>query len=134
MMKRRCADALAIVGTALVGLTSWRCRRVRGARVVRAVEGEEAVAGDGGVGRDSESRPPSKYARASAGALGDVRGHGGYFPGYLSETAFYPSIDLALSIQVNTSTISRHLNPRALRATLDACARAIAAEARRDDD
>jgi len=62
-----------------------------------------------------------------AGALGDVLGHGGYFPGYLSETAYYPSIDLALSIQVNTSTISRELNPRALRATLDACASAIAA-------
>ena len=34
---------------------------------------------------------------------GPAQGHSGFFPGYLTEMAYFPDLDLAGAIQVNTS-------------------------------
>ena len=60
--------------------------------------------------------------------LGDVLGHAGYFPGYLTEMAFYADHELALTVQVNTTKMSRELNPRTMQALLDRCAKVLLAE------
>ncbi|MCZ6835850.1 MAG: serine hydrolase [Planctomycetota bacterium] len=57
--------------------------------------------------------------------LGDVIGHDGYFPGYLTNMSYYADHDLALSIQVNTTKMSREMNPRTMTRLLDECAKAI---------
>jgi D-alanyl-D-alanine carboxypeptidase len=37
-----------------------------------------------------------------AGAFGEVRGHGGWIPGYVSSLRYYPARDVAIAIQINT--------------------------------
>jgi D-alanyl-D-alanine carboxypeptidase len=39
--------------------------------------------------------------------LGAVRGHSGYFPGYLSEMAYYPEHGIGAAVQVNTSELAQ---------------------------
>jgi len=39
--------------------------------------------------------------------LGSVEGHGGWFPGYLSELAHFPELGLTLAVQVNTDDFRR---------------------------
>jgi len=60
--------------------------------------------------------------------LGTVIGHSGFFPGYLTDMSHYVDHDLSLAFQVNTSAISRELNPRAIQRLLDECAKAILEE------
>lgn len=44
--------------------------------------------------------------------LGPVYGHGGWFPGYLAELAYFPDHELAVAIQFNTDEIQRTGSPR----------------------
>ncbi|MHC4991409.1 MAG: serine hydrolase domain-containing protein [Planctomycetota bacterium] len=60
--------------------------------------------------------------------LGTVIGHSGYFPGYLTDMAWYDDHDLALTMQVNTTQMSQALNPPAMQRVLDKCARAVVGE------
>ncbi len=57
--------------------------------------------------------------------LGLVIGHSGYFPGYLTDMSYYADYDLTLAFQVNTTVMSRELNPRAIQKFLDECANMI---------
>ena len=57
--------------------------------------------------------------------VGGVIGHGGYFPGYLTNMAYYVEHDLALAIQINTTKMSETLNYAAMMEALDKCAEAI---------
>jgi D-alanyl-D-alanine carboxypeptidase len=34
---------------------------------------------------------------------GPSQGHSGFFPGYLTEMAYFPELDVAVALQVNTS-------------------------------
>lgn len=43
--------------------------------------------------------------------LGAVRGHSGYFPGYLSEVAYYVEHGIGAALQVNTSEVSKVRRP-----------------------
>ncbi len=53
---------------------------------------------------------------------GKMLGHSGYFPGSLTEMAFYEEHGLALAFQVNTTKMSRALNPGTISKLLDDCA------------
>lgn len=57
--------------------------------------------------------------------LGDAIGHSGYFPGYLTDMYYYIEHDIALAIQVNTTKMSREMNPNMMKQVLDECAKAI---------
>ncbi|UCD74971.1 MAG: beta-lactamase family protein [Phycisphaerales bacterium] len=54
--------------------------------------------------------------------VGTVIGHGGYFPGYLTNMSYYVEHDLALAIQINTTKMSEALNYAAMMEALDKCA------------
>lgn len=58
-------------------------------------------------------------------ALGDVIGHSGYFPGYLTDMSYYVDHDLALALQVNTTRMSPAMNPSTMRRALDDVAAAL---------
>jgi D-alanyl-D-alanine carboxypeptidase len=53
---------------------------------------------------------------------GPVRYHGGWFPGYMAETAFYPDLNLALTVQVNSD---HHTSPSLFQVFLDDLASAL---------
>ncbi|MHC5003085.1 MAG: penicillin acylase family protein, partial [Planctomycetota bacterium] len=75
--------------------------------------------------------PESRYGLGvmiRPGPVGKVLGHAGYFPGYLTDMAFYPDHGLALAIQVNTTAMGPALNPPALQRVLDECATALLAD------
>lgn len=57
-----------------------------------------------------------------SGAFGEVRGHGGWIPGYVSSLRYYPAQDVAIAIQINTDVDM--LGPGG---TVDAIERAISA-------
>jgi len=59
-------------------------------------------------------------------AHGLTRGHGGYFPGAMSEMIYLPEHGIALAIMVNSD---HHTSPRTLLQCLDECAGAIVAAA-----
>ncbi len=72
--------------------------------------------------------PGSRYGigmMERPGASGKVLGHSGYFPGYLTEMAFYEEHGLALAFQVNTPKMSRALNPGTIPKLLDDCAETV---------
>lgn len=56
---------------------------------------------------------------------GLVIGHSGYFPGYLTDMSYFVEHDIALVIQVNTTKMSREMNPRTMQKLLDDCAQSI---------
>lgn len=59
--------------------------------------------------QDGVPCPLGKGARYGLGAIhwrtrhGDAFGHSGFFPGYVSEMRYYPALDRAAAIQINTS-------------------------------
>ena len=55
-------------------------------------------------------------------AHGTVLGHAGYFPGYVTDMAYYDEHDLALTLQVNTTKMNPWLNTAAMQQVLDDCA------------
>lgn len=63
--------------------------------------------------QDGVPCPLGKGARYGLGAIhwrtrhGDAFGHSGFFPGYVSEMRYYPALDRAAAIQINTSDASK---------------------------
>lgn len=60
-------------------------------------------------------------------AMGMTFGHGGYFPGSMTETAYFAEHGFALAIMVNSD---HHTSPRSLLQCLSECAEAIVANAK----
>ncbi len=74
--------------------------------------------------------PGSRYGLAlmeRPSDMGVVIGHSGYFPGFLTDMSHYTEHGVTLAFQVNTTTMSRALNPRSISGLLDECAAAIVA-------
>ncbi len=71
----------------------------------RALPGPYLDAMLAGVPMDAET-PGASYGLAVSirrdGAFGEMRGHGGWIPGYVSSLRYYPAHDVAIAIQVNT--------------------------------
>lgn len=56
---------------------------------------------------------------------GRVLGHAGYFPGYVTDVAYYADHGLALALQVNTTKMGPQMNPMTMQRLLDTCAEAL---------
>ncbi len=77
---------------------------------------------------ESQLGPFSRYGLGMMqrpSEVGDVLGHSGYFPGYLTDISYYVEHDIALAIQVNTTRMSQQLNYLRMQQVLDECAAAL---------
>lgn len=100
------------------------CRWTRllfGGHLHRAETMEQMLAGHAASTGPDQEYGLGVQLRESTG--GPVRYHGGWFPGYMSETAYYPELDLALTVQVNSD---HHTRPSTFQPFLDELATKLA--------